>query len=129
MVLCFFFPLLLVFLTLPLAVSRMLTPGDSGNCTKHNVRCDYMEQPDAESSQQNLGNPDLRMTPQIEQALQQWRETGVYPFPCLGVTDQPTLTQYSDTDLRLIHHISSIAAQMQNVESQQHSVWVRRVPL
>lgn len=88
-----------------------------------------MDQPEAEASQQNLGNPDLRMTPQIERDIRLWRETGVYPFPSLGVTEQPTLTQYSNTDLRLIHHISSIAAQMQNAEEQQHSVWVRRVPL
>ena len=69
------------------------------------------------------------MTPQIERDIQRWRETGLYPFPSLGVTEDTTLTQYSDTDLHLIHHISSIAAQMQNAEAQQHSVWVRRVPL
>ena len=101
---------------------------NSGNCTKHNVRCDYMEQPEAEASQA-LGNPDLRMTPQIEQDLRQWRESGVYPFPSLGVTEQPPWNLYSPTDLRLIYHISSIANQMQAAEAQQQSVWVRRVPL
>ncbi|RPB29222.1 hypothetical protein L211DRAFT_262604 [Terfezia boudieri ATCC MYA-4762] len=102
-----------------------------GNCTKHNVRCDYMDQPDAETSQTVLGTPDLKMTPQIERDIRQWRETGVSPFPSLGVTEQPALTlaQYSNTDLRLIYHISSIAVQMQNAEAQQRSVWVRRVPL
>lgn len=87
-----------------------------------------MDQPDVDSSPQMLENPDLRMTPQIERDLQQWRETGVYPFPTLGITEQPSLAQRSNTELRLIHHISSIAAQMQTAESQ-HSVWVRRVPL
>jgi len=88
-----------------------------------------MDQSDAEASQRVLGNPDLKMTPQIELDIRLWRETGVYPFPSLGVTEQPTLARYSNTDLRLIHHISSIAAQMQNAETHQGSVWVRRVPL
>jgi len=117
------------FFCAPLSQRGILIFNHSGNCTKHNVRCDYMDQPEAEESQQILANSDLRMTPQIERDIQLWRETGVYPFPSLGVTAQPTLTQYSNTDLRLIHHISSIADQMQNAEAQQRSVWVRRVPL
>lgn len=107
----------------------ILIPRNSGNCTKHNVPCDYMMKPEAQSSQKTSGNPDLRMTPQIVRDLQSWRKTGIYPFPSLGVTEQPSLVHLSDTDLRLIYHISSIATQIQNSESQDHSVWVKQVPV
>lgn len=88
-----------------------------------------MMKPEAKPSQQAFGSPDLRMTPQIEQDLRNWRATGIYPFHSLGVTEQPPLAHRSDTDLRLIYHISSIATQIQNSESQDHSVWVARVPV
>ncbi|KAA8895047.1 hypothetical protein FN846DRAFT_767616, partial [Sphaerosporella brunnea] len=93
------------------------------NCTKHNVRCDYMDRDVVE------GNPDLNMTPQVLQELERWRETGVYPFPNLGLELHPSPSLYSQTDLRLIHHISSIASQMQAVEPSNSAIWTKRVPM
>jgi hypothetical protein len=95
----------------------------SRNCTKHNVRCDYMDGGMVE------GNPDLNMTPQVLQELDRWRETGVYPFPNLGLEHHPSPSRYSPTDLRLIHHISSIASQMQAVEPSNSAIWTKRVPM
>jgi hypothetical protein len=75
------------------------------------------------------GNPDLNMTPQVLQELDRWRETGVYPFPNLGLEHHPSPSRYSPTDLRLIHHISSIASQMQAVEPSNSAIWTKRVPM
>lgn len=73
---------------------------------------------------------DLNITPAIQQELDIWRSTGVYPFPSLGVANQPSPAHYSPTDLRLIHHISAIAAQMQAAEAGgKYAVWTRRVPM
>ncbi|KAI5817316.1 hypothetical protein BZA77DRAFT_245301 [Pyronema omphalodes] len=93
------------------------------NCTKHNVRCDYMDGNMVE------GHPDLAMNPQIQGELDTWRETGVYPFPSLELGNQPIPSRYSQTDLRLIHHISSIAAQMQAAEPGNSALWTKRVPM
>ncbi|KAL7269151.1 hypothetical protein RUND412_008198 [Rhizina undulata] len=94
------------------------------NCTKHNVRCDYMDAPLDEDL-----SPDLNITPQVQQELDSWRSTGVSPFPSLGVVDQPSPSRYSTTDLRLIHHISSVASQMQTAEPNKYSIWTKRVPI
>lgn len=75
------------------------------------------------------GTPDLNMSPQIQRELDDWRETGVYPFPSLGVDNQPSPSRYSQTDLRLIHHISSVAAQMQAAEPSNSAIWTKRVPM
>jgi len=69
------------------------------------------------------------MTPQIERELDTWKKTGVYPFPNLGLERQPSPTRYSPTDLRLIHHISSIASQMRAVEPGNSAIWTKRVPM
>ena len=75
------------------------------------------------------GTPDLNMTPQIQRELDDWKKSGVYPFPSLGVDNQPSPLRYSETDLRLIHHISSVAAQMQAAEPSNSSIWTKRVPM
>jgi hypothetical protein len=74
------------------------------------------------------GNPDLRMTPQIQHELDTWRATEIFPFPTLGVVNHPSPSRYSPTDLRLIHHIACIASQMQAVEGTS-SIWTKRVPM
>lgn len=74
------------------------------------------------------GIPDLKMTPQIQRELDAWRHEGIYPFPTLGPAPSPH--RYSQTDLRLIHHISEIAAQMQATDaSSRYAIWTRRVPM
>lgn len=75
------------------------------------------------------GHPDLKMTPQIQRELDNWRETGVYPFPSLGVVKHPSPSRYTATDLRLIHHISSVASQMQAAELSNSAIWTKRVPM
>ena len=75
------------------------------------------------------GNPDLMMTPQIERELTTWKETGVFPFPDLALDKQPVPGMYSITDLRLIHHISSVASRMQATEPNNSAIWTKRVPM
>lgn len=96
----------------------------SRNCTKHNVRCDYMETAMAE------GVPDLCITPQIQRELDTWRHTTAFPFPSLGLEHPPSPSLYGANDLRLVHHIASIANDMQVVDaSSRYALWTRRIPM
>ena len=76
---------------------------------------------------------DLDITPTIQRALDSWRNTGVYPFPSLNIAVEnlPSPAHFSAADLRLIHHISSVAQSITSSEGAtgRYAVWTRRVPL
>ncbi|TGZ79403.1 hypothetical protein EX30DRAFT_308912 [Ascodesmis nigricans] len=101
------------------------TTPQCNNCTKHKVICSYRE-----TMMTTDGVPDLKMTPQIQRELDAWRNEGIYPFPTLENTHIPSPHQYSETELRLIHHISHIATQMQATDaSSRYAIWTKRVPM
>lgn len=76
------------------------------------------------------GVPDLRITPHIQKELDNWARNGIYPFPSLGLDHTPSPSLYGPSDLRLVHHISSVAARMQTVESScTYAIWTRRIPM
>ena len=77
-----------------------------------------------------IGQPDLRITPKIENDIRQWKETGIPPFSGMEyIAVQSSLAQYSETDLRLIHHILSITDEMQRAEQGDYAHWLRRIPM
>lgn len=100
------------------------------NCSKHQVRCDYMDSPNLASP----GSPDgsakanLLWTPQIETALDIWQRTGQFPFPELRIYPEPQWHTYSKPELRLIHHLSSIADGMLQSRSNKMTVWTDFLP-
>ncbi|KAF1844220.1 uncharacterized protein K460DRAFT_369089 [Cucurbitaria berberidis CBS 394.84] len=100
------------------------------NCTKHQVRCDYMDSPAAmmPESPQSPQQPNLLWTPEIEATIEVWRQTGEFPFPELRVYPQPQWRALPKTDLRLIHHLSSISNEMFRNRTSKSTLWTDMMP-
>ncbi|OJD34563.1 ubiquitin carboxyl-terminal hydrolase 2 [Diplodia corticola] len=100
------------------------------NCTKHQVRCDYNDNPASAAPDSPKGpqQPNLLWTPEIEATINIWQSTGEFPFPELNVYPQPQWRGYSKTDLRLIHHLSSISNEMFRGRTSKLTVWAENMP-
>ena len=111
------------------AVYNVLT-STSRNCTKHQVRCDYMDSPTAmmPDSPQSPQQPNLLWTPEIEATIELWRQTGEFPFPELRVYPQPQWRVLTTVDLRLIHHLSSISSEMFRNRTSKSTLWTDMMP-
>lgn len=98
------------------------------NCTKHKIRCPYNDVPVPEDRAGSPDKPDLMWTPEIEATIDQWRRTGMFPFPSLGVYPAPAPQLLTLENLRLIHHVASISQQMQELDANEFTLWTRQIP-
>lgn len=101
----------------------------SRNCTKHQVRCDYMESvgSDAEGAS-SPEQPSLVFTPSTESRIDLWQQTGSFPYPSLQVFPPPQTHEYSKNELRLIHHLSSISNDLMLKGTSNLTIWTQKVP-
>ena len=77
------------------------------------------------------GSPEqlpLVFTPGAESRLDLWQQTGSFPYPDLNVFPQPAAHEYSKTDLRLIHHLSSISNDLHLNNSNNLTLWTQKMP-
>jgi hypothetical protein len=72
--------------------------------------------------------PNLLWTPEIDSTIELWRQTGEFPFPELRVYPQPQWRAYPKTDLRLIHHLSSISNEMFRNRTSKLTLWTDMMP-
>jgi hypothetical protein len=72
--------------------------------------------------------PDLMWTPEIEATIDEWRRTGMFPFPSLGIYPAPAPEFLTLEDLRLIHHVASISHQMQELDTNDFTLWTQQIP-
>jgi len=79
-------------------------------------------------SPQSPQQPNLLWTPEIETTIEVWRQTGEFPFPNLRVYPQPQWRALTSTDLRLIHHLSSISNEMISNSSSNSTLWTDMMP-
>lgn len=100
----------------------------SKNCTKHNCRCDYMDQPPLEDESATSPTLELLMNPQIIDQLTHWRTTGQAPFPELGPPSQAYWDQFSIVDHRLLHHIAGLSHEMRRQGYSDFTIWAARMP-
>lgn len=100
----------------------------SRNCTKHKIRCPYNDVTTPDDRAGSPDKPDLMWTPEIEAAIDQWRRTGMFPFPNLGIYPAPAPDRLTLEDLRLIHHVASISDQMQEIGASDFTLWTRQIP-
>ena len=101
----------------------------SRNCTKHQVRCDYMENLGSDSEgQSSPEQPSLVLTPESENRVDLWQQTGGFPYPNLQVFPQPHTQEYSKNELRLIHHLSSISNELQLRGTSNLTIWTQKLP-
>lgn len=111
-------------------ISLLTTRNDSRNCTKHNCRCDYMDSAvvtEGASRSQRL--PDLLMSPETEMEIENWRITGICPFPELShLCPEDGWHNFSPTDLRLIHHIAGLSVDLHRQGYSGGTVWAQRMP-
>ncbi|QIW96565.1 hypothetical protein AMS68_002083 [Peltaster fructicola] len=101
------------------------------NCTKHQVRCDYMDTADAETSSQRSSSIDERsitLSPSIEDEIDAWKQSGVFPFPNLHVYPPPQVHDLSKDDLRLIYHICSVCSDLAMSETSNLAGWTEKIP-
>lgn len=79
-------------------------------------------------SPQSPQQPNLLWTPEIETTIELWRQTGEFPFPELRVYPQPQWRALGKTDLRLIHHLSSISNEMFRNRTSKSTLWTDMMP-
>jgi hypothetical protein len=101
----------------------------SGNCTKHNCRCPYMDIPKQEARAENFKKADLMWTPEIEAEIKHWQQTGSFPFSNLYSSSSPSPQLFSFEDLRLIHHAAAILNELSIHHASNFTIWTRHVPL
>ena len=101
----------------------------SRNCSKHQVRCDYMENIGSDSdSQPSPEQPPVVLTPRSENQIDIWQQTGSFPYPDLQVFSPPETHEYSKNELRLIHHLSSISNKLLLKGSTNMTIWAQMMP-
>lgn len=102
----------------------------SRNCTKHNCRCDYMDSPAAnEERPKSPRDPDLLVTPEIQQELDAWHSSGIPTFPELQMTSPGYWQNFKLRDLRLVHHIAGLSIEMHRQGYSGCAVWAQKMPM
>jgi hypothetical protein len=72
--------------------------------------------------------PDLKWTPEIEEAIARWQQTGVFPFPNLNLCQSPIPEAYSIDNLRLIYYVAEICAKLEQSCANGLTIWTRLIP-
>lgn len=113
---------------LSLLVATSLLTHLSRNCTKHKVRCPYNEIPISDDRSATPDKPDLMWTPDIEAAIEQWQQTGIFPFPSLNIYPAPDPSYYTMEELRLIFHVAAICHELGTIDANGFTLWTRQIP-
>ena len=71
--------------------------------------------------------PDLMMTPDLQQFLDDWRLTGDSPIPQLRTNDPTYWTRFSVIDLRLVHHIVTLSSDIEERGYSSCTAWATKM--
>ena len=71
---------------------------------------------------------NLLWTPEIEKAVDAWRQTGEFPFPELQVFPQPQWSTFPKVDLRLLHHVAQICCEVNLNRTSRITLWTELMP-
>jgi len=72
--------------------------------------------------------PSIVLTPGSESRIDQWQQTGGFPYPELQVFPAPPTQEYSKNDLRLIHHLSAVSNELLVKGTSNFTVWTEKMP-
>lgn len=101
----------------------------SRNCTKHQVRCDYMETIGTEGDgEQSPEQSAVVLTPNSESGVDLWQQTGCFPYPDLHVFPPPPIHEYTKNELRLIHHLSTVSNDLLSKGTPGLTLWTEKIP-
>jgi hypothetical protein len=85
--------------------------------------------PEVEDCSPNAEELDLLWTTDAQREIAEWQRTALLPVLNTPFFSQRTMSRLSMTDLRLIHHVSSITGQMQARGCMKLSIWVPCIPM
>lgn len=68
-------------------------------------------------------NSNLMITPKIDAEIEQWRMTGVPPFPELNFTPRSDWHRFPKSTLRLIYHIAGLSIDLHRRGLGETTVW------
>lgn len=71
---------------------------------------------------------NLLWSTEIKRDIDTWRRTEQFPFPEMPLQQSLPVANYSITDLRLIHHVSSISHDLQARGVSQFVIWTDKIP-
>lgn len=82
-------------------------------------------------AQSQGGSPEqlpLVFTPGTESRVDLWQQTGSFPYPDLNVFPPPSTQEHSKTELRLMHHLSSISNDLLLNNCNNLTLWTHKLP-
>lgn len=88
-----------------------------------------MDMPVQEDTAPTPERADLLWTPEIENEIERWKQTGNFPFPDLYIYPAPFPQFFSSEDLRLIYHVASISSELGMQDASNFTIWTRQIPL
>ncbi|KAK4995145.1 hypothetical protein LTR66_004972 [Elasticomyces elasticus] len=83
------------------------------------------------SDSDNQKSPEqapLILTPETEKNIELWQQTGDFPYPNLQAFPPPEVQSYSRTELRLIHHLSSVSNALLVNRTSKFTLWTDAMP-
>ncbi|MCJ1435635.1 hypothetical protein MMC27_005010 [Xylographa pallens] len=85
--------------------------------------------PPADEAPRSPNGPDLLWTSSIEDEIDAWLRTGIYPFPELRLRTYDQFQGLSKVELRLVHHLSSVYGDLQRHGLLHCIAWVEMLPI
>ncbi|RMX72410.1 hypothetical protein D0869_14647 [Hortaea werneckii] len=79
-------------------------------------------------SQSSPEQAPLALTPGSERSVDAWQQTGSFPYPNLQVYPSPQPQEYSNAELRLIYHLSSISNDLLTKGATGLTIWTQKLP-
>ena len=73
-------------------------------------------------------NPELLVTPELQNVLDMWKTTGDCPFPELRTDDPQYWANFSTIDLQLVHHIAALTRDLHKRGYASCTIWAPQMP-
>lgn len=89
-----------------------------------------MDTAEAETTSQrsSVDGRAVTLSPSIDDEIDVWKQTGVFPFPNLQVYPTPQVQDLTKDELRLIHHICSVSNDLVLSETSHLTSWTEKIP-
>ncbi|MCJ1311541.1 hypothetical protein MMC25_005214 [Agyrium rufum] len=84
--------------------------------------------PPSDLPPQTSGTAPAPTASNLENEVDTWRRTGIFPFPELGLGPEYSFSALETNELRLLHHISSIYRDLARMNMLQYVPWIQRLP-
>ena len=115
---------------LKVSSSTLKPDSRSQNCTKHQVRCDYMDDPSITSHSETT-SPEpakVKITPRSENNILNWQQTSSFSYDSLGVCPLPDTDALQPSELRFIHSLISISNDLSTAGVSDLTLWTSSIP-